>query len=116
MTIPGELDDAARIDGCSTWRIYWNIMLPLCKPALATVAIFSFIANWNNFMAPLIYISSQAKYTLPLGLNLFSGRIGGTQYHLVMAVSVLTLLPIIVMFSFAQKYFIRGITLTGIKG
>lgn len=116
MTIPGELDDAARIDGCSTWRIYWNIMLPLCKPALATVAIFSFIANWNNFMAPLIYISSQAKYTLPLGLNLFRGRIGGTQYHLVMAVSVLTLLPIIVMFSFAQKYFIRGITLTGIKG
>jgi len=114
-TIPTELDDAARIDGCSSWRIYWNIMLPLCKPALATIAIFSFIGNWNDFLGPLIYLSSMEKYTLVLGLNLFRARIGPTPYHLLMAVSVIILIPVIAVFSFAQKYFTQGIALAGIK-
>lgn len=115
MTIPLELDDAAKIDGCSTLRIYWNIMLPLSKPALAAVAIFAFVGNWNNFMGPLIYLSSEEKYVLSLGLRLFQGQFS-LQMHLLMAVSVLNVLPIIIVFFFAQKYFIQGIALTGIKG
>ena len=74
MGLPRELDDAARIDGCSYFRIYWNIILPLSKPALATIAIFGFIGNWNNFLGPLIYINKQELYTLALGLNLFRGQ------------------------------------------
>jgi len=115
MTIPRELDDAARIDGCSSWRIYWNIILPLSKPALATIALFTFVGNWNNFIEPLIYISSEEKFTLPLGLILFKGRQTGVVFHQLMAVSVLTVLPIIVIFLFLQNYFIRGIVLTGLK-
>ncbi|GAH54781.1 unnamed protein product, partial [marine sediment metagenome] len=115
MTIPFELDDAAKIDGCSALRIYWSIMLPLSKPALAAVAIFSFVGNWNNFMGPLIYLSSAEKYTLALGLQLFQGQYM-IEMGLLMAASVLVLLPIIIVFFFAQKYFIQGITLTGLKG
>jgi len=115
MTIPFELDDAAKIDGCSALRIYWSIMLPLSKPALAAVAIFSFVGNWNNFMGALIYLSSAEKYTLALGLQLFQGQYM-IEMGLLMAASVLVLLPIIIVFFFAQKYFIQGITLTGLKG
>jgi len=114
MTIPFELDDAARIDGCSSFRIYWNIVLPLSKPALATIAVFAFVGNWNNFMGPLIYLSSQEKFTLALGLRLFQGQFS-LQMHLLMAVSMLNVLPLIAIFFFAQRYFVRGITLTGIK-
>ena len=115
MTIPGELDDAAKIDGCSTLRTYWNIIIPLAKPALAATAIFSFVGNWNNYLAPLIYISSEHLYTIPLGLTLFQARIAGTHYHHLMAVSILALIPIIVIFFIGQRYFIQGITLTGTK-
>ena len=116
MTIPRELDDAARIDGCSTWGILWRIILPLSMPALATVAVFGFIGNWNNFLGPLIYLRDQEKYTLALGLQRFQGVHGNVQYHYMMAVATITVLPIILMFFLAQRYFIRGIVMSGIKG
>jgi ABC-type glycerol-3-phosphate transport system permease component len=115
MGLPKELDEAAKIDGCSNWRIYWNIILPLSKPALATVAIFSFLGNWNDFLGPLIYLSSQEKYTIAIGLNLFRGQYF-TYMGYMMAVSVLTVLPVIVIFLLAQQYFIRGIVMGGLKG
>jgi len=114
-TIPYDLDDAARIDGCSTFGIWWRIILPLSKPALTAVAIFSFVGNWNDFQGPLIYLSDMNKYTLALGLRMLQGG----RYifiHHVMAVSVLTVLPILVIFFSAQRYFIQGVTLSGIKG
>jgi ABC-type glycerol-3-phosphate transport system permease component len=115
MSIPRDLDDAARIDGASTWRIFTSIILPLSKPALATVAIFAFIGNWNNLLDPLIYLRSQERYTLALGLNLFRGQ-NFTQFNLLMAVSILTLLPVLVTFFVAQKYFVQGAALTGMGG
>lgn len=115
MSLPRELDEAARIDGCSYFRIYWNIILPLSKPALATIAIFGFIGNWNNFLGPLIYLRSQELYTLALGLNLFRGQYV-TYYNQLMAVSLLALAPILIVFFFTQRTFIQGIALTGIKG
>jgi ABC-type glycerol-3-phosphate transport system permease component len=114
-TLPKDLDDAARIDGCSYFQIYWKIILPLSIPALATVAIFGFIGNWNNFLTPLIYLRSQELYTLALGLNLFRGQFV-TSYNQMMAVSLLALAPILIVFFFTQKQFIQGIALTGIKG
>jgi ABC-type glycerol-3-phosphate transport system permease component len=115
MTIPRDLDDAARIDGASTWRIFTSIILPLSRPALATVAIFAFIGNWNNLLDPLIYLRSQERYTLALGLNLFRGQ-NFTAFNQLMAVSILTLLPVLVIFFVAQKYFVRGVALTGMGG
>jgi ABC-type glycerol-3-phosphate transport system permease component len=115
MSIPRDLDDAARIDGASTWRIFTSVILPLSKPALATVAIFAFIGNWNNLLDPLIYLRSQERYTLALGLNLFRGQ-NFTQFNLLMAVSILTLLPVLVTFFVAQKYFVQGAALTGMGG
>lgn len=116
MTIPEELDDAARIDGASDYRIFGQIILPLVKPALATVAIFAFVGNWNNFMGPLIYISDMTKNTMALGLRLFQDQYATYNQHYVMAISVVNVAPILVLFFFAQKTFIRGVTLTGIKG
>jgi len=116
MTIPFELDDAARIDGASTFRIFTQIMLPLVKPAMATVAIFAFVGNWNNFMAPLIYLNSMSKFTMALGLRLFQGQHATHNQHLLMAVSMVNIMPILLLFFFAQKTFIRGVALTGIKG
>jgi len=113
--IPYDLDDAARIDGCSTFGIWWRIILPLSKPALAAVGIFSFVGNWNDFQGPLIYLSDMNKYTLALGLQMLQGG----RYifiHQVMALSVVIVLPILVVFFSAQRYFIQGVTLTGIKG
>lgn len=115
MTIPSELEDAAKIDGCSPLGIYWNVALPLSKPALATVAIFSFMGHWNDFMGPLIYIQSMENKTLALGLTSFRS-LHGTEYHLLMAASIAVLLPVLVIFFCAQKYFVQGIVLSGIKG
>ena len=115
MSIPHELDDAARIDGASTLRILTEIILPLSGPALATVAIFSFIGNWSNLLDPLIYLRSQELYTLALGLNLFRG-VNFTAFNLLMAVSILTLIPVLVMFFLSQKLFVQGVTLTGMGG
>jgi multiple sugar transport system permease protein len=112
MGIPRELDDAARIEGASDLRILTSIILPLSKPALATVAIVAFVGNWNNLLTPLIYLRSNDKLTLALGLRLFQGQYI-TFFNQLMAVSILTILPIVVTFFFTQKYFIRGVTLTG---
>lgn len=113
-SIPKELDEAAKIDGCSPLRIYWHIILPLSKPALATVAVFSFIAHWNDFMTPLIYLNSIEKQTLAIGLKWFQGQYG-TNYHLLMAAATLALIPVMIIFFVAQKYFVRGISMTGLK-
>jgi len=114
MSIPFEFDDAARIDGCSPWRIYWNIILPLSKPALATVAVFTFVENWRNFLAPLIYLSSQTKYTLALGLGLLQTR-QYVEVPYVMVIAMVMILPPIIIFTFAAKYFLREISLTVYK-
>jgi len=116
MTIPEELDDAARIDGASTFRIFWQVILPLIKPALATVAIFAFVGNWNNFLAPLIYLSDMEKNVMALGLRLFQDQYATYNQHYIMAISMLNVAPILLIFFFAQKQFIQGVTLTGIKG
>lgn len=115
MSIPHELDDAARIDGASTLQIFMRIILPLSKPALAAVAIFAYIGNWSNLLDPLIYLRSTELYTLALGLNLFRGQ-NFTQFNLLMAVSIITLLPVLITFFLSQKYFVQGVALTGMGG
>jgi ABC-type glycerol-3-phosphate transport system permease component len=115
MSIPHELDEAAYMDGASNLRVFWNVILPLSKPALGAVAIFSFIGNWNNFLDPLVYLRSQDLFTIALGLNLFKGEYL-TVVNQLMAVSILALLPILVIFFFAQKTFVQGITLSGMGG
>jgi ABC-type glycerol-3-phosphate transport system permease component len=115
MTIPRELEDAALIDGCSRLRIFTNIILPLAKPVLATVTVFAFMSSWNEYLGPLIYLGNQDQYTLSLGLQVF------VQYHraewgLLMAASTMMVMPVILLFFLAQKQFVQGITLTGIKG
>ncbi len=116
MTIPMELDDAAKIDGCGFFGIYWRLVLPLSKPALATVGIFAFYGNWNDFLGPLIYLNSMDKFTLPLGLSFFVNVRGMTYWNLLMAASVLVLIPCLVLFFAGQRYFVQGIALTGLKG
>jgi len=113
--IPRDLEDAARIDGCGTLRIYWHLMLPLMKPSLAAIAIFTFMGTWNDFMGPLIYLADQRLYPLAFGLYAFSVQVGNNP-ALTMAGSLLMTLPVIIIFFFAQKYFIQGVTLTGMKG
>jgi multiple sugar transport system permease protein len=115
MSIPRDLDDAARMDGASHLQILLHIILPLSKPALATVAIFAFIGNWTNYLDPLIYLRSTDKYTLPLGLDLFRGP-AFTQTNWLMAVSIITVIPVMVAFFVAQRSFVRGVTLTGMGG
>ncbi len=115
MTIPLDLDDAARIDGTSIFGIYWRIVLPLSKPALAAVAIFMFNGSWNDFFGPLIYLHSREKYTIALGLRSFQDQ-NYTEWHLLMAASLVAMLPVLLIFFFAQKYFIQGIVFTGVKG
>jgi ABC-type glycerol-3-phosphate transport system permease component len=119
MTIPRELDEAATIDGAGRFRIFWGILLPLCIPALATITIISFIANWDDYLTPLIYLNSQEMYTLALGLSFFRNypETGGLpQQHLLMAATVMTTLPPIILFFVAQRYFVQGIVLSGLKG
>lgn len=116
LSIPRSLIDAAKIDGCGPFGIYWRIMLPLIKPALVTVAILSVMGTWNDFMAPLIYLNSATKYTLTLGLASFQSQYGGYRTELIMAVTIIVTTPLLVLFFFAQKYFIRGVIMTGLKG
>jgi multiple sugar transport system permease protein len=115
LTVPTELSDAARIDGCSEWDIYWRVVLPLAKPALATVGLFAFMSTWNDYVGPLIYLSDASKYTLSLGLATFSSQYGSYP-GMLMAVTTVMTIPIILLFFLAQRTFIQGITLTGIKG
>lgn len=115
LTIPLELDDAARIDGASIFGIYMRIMLPLATPALAAVAIFQFNGSWNAFLLPLIYLHSQENFTIALGLRSFQDQYY-TEWHLLMAASLVAMMPSLIIFFFAQKYFIQGIVFTGVKG
>ncbi len=115
LTIPRDLEDAAKIDGCGHFRIYTTIIIPLIKPALATIAIFTFMGSWNEFMGPLIYITDMDKMPLSLGLQMFRGA-HGTEWGPLMAASLIMIVPVIVLFFSAQKYFIQGVTLTGMKG
>jgi len=114
MTLPRELDEAAEIDGANTWDILWRLLLPLSKPAIATVAVFTFIDGWNDFFEPFIFLSTPDNLTLAVGIRWFRTQYE-TQFHLMMAISVVSVLPIIIAFLFTQKYFIRGIALTGLK-
>ena len=116
LTIPDELCEAAKIDGCSEWRIFYRIVLPLARPALAVVALFTFMGTWNDFLGPLVYIQDRQQYTLSLGLQSFQSQHGGTEWNLLMAASVMVILPVIVLFFLAQKTFIQGIATTGMKG
>lgn len=114
-TIPQELSDAARIDGCSELGIYWRIILPLSKPALSVVALFTFMYAWNDFLGPLVYVQSPNQFTLALGLQSFQSQ-SGTQWHLLMAASAVVIAPVLVIFFLAQRTFIEGIATTGMKG
>ena len=114
MTIPEELLEAARLDGAGEWRIFWQIVLPLSKPALLTVMIFSVLAAWNDFMGPLIYLTSEENRTIALGLAHLNG-VQGTEWGLLMAAALLMVLPALALFFVAQRFFIEGIALTGTK-
>ena len=115
-TIPEELSEAARIDGCSEWRIFWRIILPLSRPVLATAALLHFLFAWNDFMAPLLYLTRKSTYTLSIALQSYQSQTGGVQWHYLMAASAVTVLPVVVLFFFTQKVFIQGIATTGSKG
>jgi alpha-1,4-digalacturonate transport system permease protein len=114
LTIPDELIEAARIDAASEFRIYWKIILPLTAPALAVLAIFSVIWRWNDFLWPLIVLSSQDNFTLQIGLNAFQGQFS-VQWHYILAMTMLSLLPVTAVFVFLQKYITTGIANTGMK-
>jgi multiple sugar transport system permease protein len=113
--VPRELSEAARIDGAGELRIFWSIVLPLCKPVLAAIAIFAFIATWNDFFNPLVYLQTDSKKTLSLGLTAFTSQYG-TDVTALLAATTLGVIPPILLFGFAQRYFVEGITFTGSKG
>lgn len=115
MTLPRDLEDAAKIDGCGFFRIYWKIILPLSKPALATLTVFTFMASWGSFMWPLLVTNAMEMRTLPIGLESFKTQYS-TDWNLLMAGSVMAMLPIIIIFIFTQRYFVEGVKLSGIKG
>jgi len=116
MTIPLDLSEAARIDGCSEFRIFWQIIMPLCRPALTVVGLFTFMGTWNDFMGPLMYLTDEKDFTLALGLQFFQSQHGGSEWHYLMAASTLIAMPLIILFFFTQKTFIEGISMTGLKG
>jgi multiple sugar transport system permease protein len=114
--IPREMDEAAIIDGCGFLAIWYRIILPLSKPAIGAIAILSFMWRWNDYMGPLIYINSNDRYTLSLGLRMFKSPEGGTPFHWLMAASLMTVLPCVIVFFATQRYFVQGIVITGVKG
>ncbi|AAD35683.1 sugar ABC transporter, permease protein [Thermotoga maritima MSB8] len=114
LTIPRELFDAAKIDGCSHWRFLWQMVVPLSKPAVITSALLKFVGSWNAFLWVLIVTNSEKYRTLPVGLQAFSSDVG-TQYNLLMAAATFSILPVVILFIFTQKYFIQGIARTGLK-
>ncbi|MGQ9555526.1 MAG: carbohydrate ABC transporter permease [Anaerolineae bacterium] len=118
MAVPLEMDDAAKMDGCSTAGIYARIIMPLSRPVLITAGIFSFLAHWNDFLGPLIYLNSTHNYTLSLGLRIIQGYGGyGVQrWHLMMAASLIVMMPVLILFFVAQRYFIQGVVVSGVKG
>lgn len=114
-TLPADLFEAARLDGCGEFRIFWQIALPLCKPALASAAIFGFMDRWNEFLSPLIYLNSDSKHTLSIALASFTGMYTAVPWNLLMAASLTAVIPPILLFFFAQKYFVEGIVVSGMK-
>jgi multiple sugar transport system permease protein len=116
MALPEELSDAARVDGASEFRIFSTIVLPLARPALATVALFQFIGSWNDYFGPLIYLNDKALYTISLGIANMRASYGFSNFAWIMAATCMSVLPIVVLFFFAQRTFIEGIALTGLKG
>lgn len=115
LTLPREIEEAARIDGANHWQVFTRIVMPLSKPALATLTVFAFMAAWNSFLWPLIAINSEAMMTLPLGLSQLHGRFA-TEWNLVMAGSTLSVIPIVAVYLFAQRYVIQGVANAGLKG
>lgn len=119
LTLPRDLDEAALIDGAGYFRIFWSILMPLCKPILATLAIITLIASWSDFLGPLIYLNTPAKFTVSVGLQFFNAvpEVGGeSMQNLLMAACVMSMVPIIVIFFFGQRFFVQGIVMSGIKG
>lgn len=115
MTLPKELEEAAIMDGCSHFRIWAQIFMPLCKPIIATLSVFQFQSSYNDFMGPVIYIASDAKFTVQMGLSSFRNSFT-SRYDLIMAGSILALIPVMVLFVCCQKYIVRGIAMSGMKG
>jgi ABC-type glycerol-3-phosphate transport system permease component len=123
LSIPFDLDEAAKIDGANSWRVLWRIIVPLCKPAMATLATLGFITHWNNFLGPLIFLNTEIKYTAVVGLRYFQSAVAGgsavvsrPQDHLLMGAALFVALPCLILFFLGQKYFVQGIVTTGIKG
>jgi multiple sugar transport system permease protein len=115
-TIPRDLDEAARLDGASYWQVYWQIVLPLSAPALAVVAVFTFLWTWNDFFAPLLYIDTQERFTVALALATFVRSTGGVQWNEMMAANLITIIPVLVVYFLAQNKLIGGIASVGLKG
>lgn len=119
LSLPKDLDEAALIDGASYFRIFWSILMPLCKPVLATLAIIIVIDRWSDFLGPVIYLNSPEKFTISVGLRFFNNApdVGGEPLqHLLMAACILSMLPVIIIFFVGQRYFVQGIVMSGIKG
>lgn len=114
--VPRDLDEAAIIDGCSTYGVFWRIILPLCKPALVTAAIFAFMWTWDDFLGPLIYLNDTTLYTVSLGLRMFSDPSAVTNWGAMFSMATLSLFPQFIVFLFFQKYLVEGIATTGVKG
>lgn len=115
LTLPKELNEAARIDGCSEWRIFWQIILPLSKPALAVVALFQFLASWNDFFGPLVYLTEPRQFTLSLALQAYQSQNGGTEWHYLMAAAVMITAPVVLLYFLCQGTFKRSLASTGGK-
>jgi len=115
LTIPMEIDDAARVDGANWFQIYWRVILPMSAPALGAVAIFNFTSQWNDFLKPLVYLNTQDNFTLPLGLALLNGRFD-SEIGQVMAQTALSILPMVIVFFFAQRNYVQGNVVSGVKG
>ena len=115
LGLPTELDEAAKIDGCGYWRIFWSVLLPLALPGLATLTIFTFMGTWGSFLWPLVVTNQQSLQTLPLGLQAFQGQYG-TEWHLMMSAALLMLVPVFVIFLCGQRFFVSGLTIGAVKG
>ncbi len=116
LRIPRDYSDAARLEGASELRILWDIIVPLSRPAIVTVALFQFLASWNDFLGPLLYLNDERKFTLSLGLANMASTYGLSQYGQIMAAATMTIGPVVIAFFLAQRYFIQGIATSGLKG
>ncbi|RRJ65964.1 carbohydrate ABC transporter permease [Paenibacillus oralis] len=115
LTIPREMDEAAKMDGAGHFRIYWNVIMPIGRQSLIVVGMLTFLANWNDYLAPMVFISSEKNYTLMLGLTLFQGTYSA-QWHLMMAATAIIVLPSLAVFLVGQRFFVEGIAMSGVKG